>query len=163
MAARAADDDHGTNRLPHDPDLVEYLVVSLPDLSSGANVAEALRRLVESSRIWILDLVGVVIDAQGRYTIAEPELVAALADLKGVGGQVGGFLSEDDIALACKALRPGSSALILVAEDLWAQDLAEAARTGGGQIVGGERIPRNRLEQAARAREVIAPDRGKGR
>jgi len=139
-------------RFSPDPDLVEYVVIGLPDLSSSLRVAQALKRLVETSRIRILDLVAVVSDARGRYTVAEPELVASLSELRTVDGEVGGLLSDDDIALACRALRSGSAALILVAEDLWAQELADAARSGGGQIVGGERIPRMRLEQAERAR-----------
>ncbi|HEX5086299.1 MAG TPA: DUF6325 family protein [Nocardioides sp.] len=140
-------------RLSPDPDLVEYIVITLPELSSSMSVAQALRSLVESSRIRILDLVAVVTDAHGGYAVTEPELVAALADLRSVDGEVGGLLSDDDIALACRALRPGTAALILVAEDRWAQELADAARSGGGRIVGGERIPRNRLEQAHRAHQ----------
>jgi hypothetical protein len=150
-AARGESSPSG--RIPPDPDLVEYVVINLPDLSSSQAVAQALRSLVGSSRIRILDLVGVATGSQGQYAVTEPELIAALADLRSVDGEVGGLLSDDDIALACRALPPGSSALILVAEDLWAQELADAARSGGGQIVGGERIPRHRLEQAERARE----------
>ena len=161
MARRAAGGERsGPERFVPDPDLVEYVVINLPDLASSQTVAQALRSLVEASRIRILDLVGVVTDAQGRYTVTEPELVSALADLRSVDGEVGGLLSDDDIALACRALRAGSSALILVAEDLWAQELADAARSGGGQIVGGERIPRHRLEQARRAREGESSERG---
>jgi hypothetical protein len=137
--------------LASDPDLVEYVVINLPDLSSSLTVAQALRSLVESSRIRILDLVGVAIDAEGRYTVTEPELVSSLADLRDVDGEVGRLLSDDDIVVACRALPARTSALILVAEDLWAKVLADAARSGGGQIVGGERIPRSRLEQAERA------------
>ena len=64
-------------------------------------------------------------------------------------------MSDDDIALACQALQPGTSALIIVAEDRWAQLLADAARGGGGRIVGGERIPRHRLEQSQRSLERL--------
>ncbi|HTW14029.1 MAG TPA: DUF6325 family protein [Nocardioides sp.] len=142
-----------------DPDLVEYVVIGLPRLSSSTAVGQALRTLVESSRVRILDLVGVVTDSHGRYSVTEPESVAALSDLRGVEGEVGGLLSEDDIVLACRSLRPGASALILVVEDRWAQELADAARAGGGRIVGGERIPRHRLEQAERARRgTVLPD-----
>jgi len=154
MAKGAEGDESDTDaRLAPDPDLVEYIVITMPDLSSSLAVAQALRSLVEASRIRILDLVAVVTDAHGGYAVTEPELVSALADLRSVDGEVGGLLSDDDIALACRALPPGSSALVLVAEDRWAQELADAARSGGGRIVGGERIPRNRLEQAHRARQ----------
>jgi hypothetical protein len=135
-----------------DLDLVEYVVIAVPELSSTVAVAAALRELVESARIRILDLVGVTTGADGRGTVVEPEQLSGLADLRDVEGEVGGLLSEDDIALASGALQPGTSALILVVEDRWAQLLADAARTSGGRIVGGERIPRHRLEQARRSR-----------
>ena len=135
-----------------DLDLVEYVVIAVPELSSTVDVAAALRELVESSQIRILDLVGVVTGADGRHAAIEPEKLSGLADLRDVEGEVGGLLSEDDIALASSALEPGTSALILVVEDRWAQLLSDAARTSGGRIIGGERIPRYRLEQARRAR-----------
>ena len=143
---------------PHDDgatpdlDLVEYVVVAVPELSSTVGVAAALRELVESARIRILDLVGVVVGPDGRATAVEPEQLSGLAELGDVQGEVGGLLSEDDLALASSALAPGTSALIVVVEDRWAQLLAGAAREVGGRIVGGERIPRYRLEQADRAR-----------
>ncbi|WP_395656205.1 DUF6325 family protein [Nocardioides sp.] len=134
-----------------DLDLVEYVVITVPELSSTVGVAAALGDLVDSARIRILDLVGVVVGPDGRVTVVEPELVPGLARLREVQGEVGGLLSEDDLALASSALQPGTSALIVVVEDCWARLLSGAARDVGGRIVGGERIPRYRLEQAARA------------
>jgi hypothetical protein len=144
-----------------DLDLVEYVVVSVSELSSTVGVASAVRVLVESSQVRILDLVGVVTSPDGRFTAVEPELLSGLAELRNVEGEVGGLLSEDDIALACRALQPGTSALILVVEDRWAQVLADAARQSGGRIIGGERIPRHRLEQARRSRTVASQRRGR--
>ena len=140
-----------------DLDLVEYVVIAVPELGSTVDVASALRELVESSRIRILDLVGVTIGADGSHSAIEPEQLSGLAELRDVEGEVGGLLSEDDIALACGALQPGTSALILVVEDRWAQLLADAARSSGGRIIGGERIPRHRLEQARRSHDGGAP------
>ncbi|GAA4371900.1 DUF6325 family protein [Nocardioides caricicola] len=147
-------DDEGELRravdLP-DLDLVEYVVITLGGLSATASIAGALKELVEAARIRILDLVAVVTDAEGHYTSIEAESVPGLAALRGVEGEVGGLLSEDDIALACGALKPSTTALILVVEDRWAHLLADAARQGGGRIVGGERIPRHRIAQSLRA------------
>jgi hypothetical protein len=137
-----------------DLDLVEYLVISVPRLSATAGVASALKELVGSSRIRILDLVGVETGDDGRYVAIEPEDLPGLAELQGVEGEVGGMLSEDDLALACGSLPPGAAALILVVEDRWAGLLADAARHNGGRIIGGERIPRHRLQQARRARSA---------
>jgi hypothetical protein len=141
-----------------DLDLVEYVVISVPDLSSAAAVGAALKQLVESRHIRILDLVGVNTGPGGRVTAVEPELLSGLEALDDVDGEVGGLLSEDDIALASGALHPGTSALLVVVEDRWAQQLADAARDCGGRIIGGERIPRHRLEQSRRSRS--GPDHG---
>jgi hypothetical protein len=136
---------------PPDPDLVEYVVMTTSGLSSTAEVARALKDLIEGEQIAVLDLVGVEVDDTGGYLVLEPEDVPGLAELSLVDGRLGGWLSEDDIALACGAMSPGTSALILVAEDRWARRLAEAVRSSGGRIAGGERIPRLRVEQSLRA------------
>jgi Family of unknown function (DUF6325) len=155
-----AGNDVGMRRVVGMPDLdlVEYIVITLAGLSATVTVANALKQLVESSRIRILDLVAVVTDAEGHYSAIEPEAVPGLAALHGVEGEVGGLLSDDDIALACGALNPSTSALILVVEDRWAQVLSDAAREGGGRIVGGERIPRHRVEQSWRSTGHRADD-----
>ena len=134
-----------------DLDLVEYVVIAVPELSSAVAVADALRTLVESAQIRVLDLVGVVTGFDGRSTVIEADLLPALATLDDVDGEVGGLLSEDDVILAGSALPPGTSALVVVVEDRWASLLADAARQSGGRILGGERIPRHRLEQSRRA------------
>jgi hypothetical protein len=155
-------DDSGEERdsgTPPDLDLVEFIVIAVPELSSAVRVASALKALVEAAQIRILDLVGVVTDPDGRFTVVEQELLSGLAHLDQVEGEVGGLLSEDDVALAGSALLPGTSALIVVVEDRWAGMLADAARDGGGRIIGGERIPRHRLEQSRRAR-AAGPDSG---
>jgi hypothetical protein len=132
-----------------DQDLVEYLVVRTPDLASSEGIAPALRRLVETSQIAVLDLVGVQTDALGTYRVVGLE---GLSDIYRRDREVGGILSEDDIALVCGALGPNASALILVAEDLWARPLMEAVYEGGVRVVGGERIPRRSIEQSRRGR-----------
>jgi hypothetical protein len=148
-------DEHLAGGTAEDPtsdlDLVEYVVISVPELSSAVAVADALKTLVESAQIRVLDLVGVVTGFDGRSTVIEADLLPALATLDDVDGEVGGLLSEDDVILAGSALPPGSSALVVVVEDRWAYLLADAARQSGGRILGGERIPRHRLEQSRRA------------
>jgi len=129
-----------------DLDLVEYLVIAVPDLAGVAGVAEALRRLVRSDQIQILDLVTVVTRGDGTHLVMEAETVAGMAVLDDVEGEIGGLLTDDDIAMAASELPPDTAAVILVVEDRWADVLAGAARTSGGQIVGGERIPRHRIE-----------------
>jgi hypothetical protein len=146
-----ADRGSEPDRLPN-PDLVEYLVLTISSLSSGTSVAAVLRSLIETAQIRLLDLVGVQTDSLSRYRTVESHLLPGLAGILARDGDAVGILSEDDIALVCGALGPNVSALILVAEDRWAQPLAEAARVGGGRVVGGERIPRRSIAQSQRRR-----------
>ncbi len=137
------------------PGLVELIVIALPDASSTAPVAEAIRNLVSVSSIRALDLVLVTTDDMGMFTVLELEEVAGLATLRDIEGEVGGWLSSDDIGLVCDALPARSTALLLVTEDVWASLLADAVQACGGQIVGGERIPARRLRPGREA-----PERG---
>jgi hypothetical protein len=97
-----------------------------------------------------LDLVGVATDAIGRYRVVDWDSLPGLAGFRRNGPDVGGVLSDDDIALVSWALGPRASALILVLEDRWAGLLADAARIEGGRVVGGERIPGRSIEQSWR-------------
>jgi len=130
------------------PDLVEYMVVVTPDAESLGALVPALAELVTDARIRILDLAVVVRDADGAVVVHEVETVDSLAGLRDVEGEVGGLLSEQDVEVAGLALRPGTAGLVVVTEDRWAEPLSVAARSAGGRIVGGERIPPRRVADA---------------
>jgi hypothetical protein len=140
--------------MPSDPsdgvttDLVEYFIIAVPDVDSLAVLAPALAELVQRAAIRILDVVIVAKDAAGSVTALELDAVDAMAALRGGESDVGGLLSDHDIALASVAVRPGSAAVIVVTEDRWAKPLSVAAQRAGGHIVGGERIAASRVESA---------------
>jgi Family of unknown function (DUF6325) len=129
-------------------DLVEYLIVAVPDLDSLGSLVPALAAMATSGSIRILDLVAVRRASDGTIEVLEFEAVESLAALAHVEGQVGRFLSDHDIAMASVALRPGTAGIIFVTEDRWAEPLSAAARRAGGQIVAGERVPPSRVEAA---------------
>jgi hypothetical protein len=140
-------------------DLVEYLVIAAPDRESLASLVPALTDLVESERIRVLDMVVVVRDSDGTIEMCEVDRVDSVAALAGLQRDVGGMLSEHDIALASLALGPNSAGIVVVSEDRWAAPLSAAARDAGGSIVGGDRIPASRVEAALVER---SRNRGKG-
>ena len=127
-------------------DLIEYLIVEVPDLDALSSLVPALVELVETARIRILDLVALEKSADGSVTALELDAVDSLAALRDVDGEVGRMLSEHDIELASLALQPESAGIVLVTEDRWAQPLSVAAQRAGGQIIGGERIPASRVK-----------------
>jgi hypothetical protein len=122
---------------------IDYLVVEFPGSRMTGRGLPLLVDLVEAGTIRILDLVFVSRAADGSLTIAE------IADFDGDGqldlavfeGASSGLLGEDDIAEATSVLEPGSSAGILVYENLWAAPFAAEVRRGGGRLVAGGRIP----------------------
>jgi hypothetical protein len=127
-------------------DLIEYLIVEVPDLGALASLVPALAELVESAKIRILDLVAIEKSADGAVAALELDVVESMTALKEVDGEVGGMLSAHDIELASLALRPGTAGIVLVTEDRWAEPLSVAAQRVGGQILGGERIPSSRVQ-----------------
>jgi hypothetical protein len=128
-------------------DLVEYLVVVFPERSALGSVVPALHELVTSERIRVLDIVVVDRHADGRLDVLELADVDALAPLAELEGDLG-LLSENDIQLAARTVLAGEAALVLVAEDRWAERLSVAARGAGGRVVAGERIAAPRVEAA---------------
>jgi Family of unknown function (DUF6325) len=135
-----------------DTDLVEYMMIAVPELSSLASLTPALADLVASKAIRILDLVCVVRSASGAsVTVLELEEVESITALRHVEGDVGGLFGEHDIEMASLGLSAGSSALLLMVEDRWAGDLSSAARDAGGRVIGGGRIARERIAAALRA------------
>lgn len=131
-----------------DVNLVEYVIVEVPELSSLNRVATALAELVRSHAIRILDVVTVVKASDGSVEVLEVNDVDALRPLSNVGGYFGGFLSSRDLILAAQAVTPDSTAVLLLAEDRWAGPLSGAARAAGGRVLGGERVPRSRMYPA---------------
>jgi hypothetical protein len=75
-------------------------------------------------------------------------------DLAVFEGASSGLLDEDDIADAAGVLDPGSSAGILVYENVWAAPFATALRRGGAQLVASGRIPVQALLAAIDAAEA---------
>ncbi|RIQ18208.1 DUF6325 family protein [Jiangella rhizosphaerae] len=131
---------------PMAPDLMSYLVVSVPDLRSLERLVPALAELVEAAAVRLLDLVVLERGADGVVDVHELEGVESLAGLRGVEGDVGGLLTEHDIQLASSTLRLGTCGVLVVTEDRWALPLSVAAHEAGGRIAAGERIPPSRVE-----------------
>jgi hypothetical protein len=131
---------------------VHYMIVAFPGNQFRGEIAPALSELVESNTIRIIDLTFVTKDADGSvagFELSEldEQVRAGLENL--VGGEVEGLFNEEDVMAAAEELDPGSSAALLVWEDVWARDLAQAMRNAGGELLDMELIP-HEVVQAAR-------------
>ncbi|MEU9289015.1 DUF6325 family protein [Streptomyces sp. NPDC048275] len=122
---------------------IDYVVVEFPGNRMTGEGFPLLVDLVDRGLIRILDLMFVRKEEDGSVVGLE------IADLTGDGaldlavfeGASSGLLGQDDIEEASTALEPGSSAGILVYENLWAAPFATALRRGGARLVASGRIP----------------------
>jgi uncharacterized protein DUF6325 len=137
---------------------IDYLVVEFPGSRMTGEGLPLLVDLVDRGIIRILDLVFLRKELDGSVTgVALADLDAdGKLDLTVFEGASSGLLSSDEIEDAGTVLEPGSSAGLLVYENLWAAPFAAAVRRGGGQLVASGRIPVQAALAALDAAEVKA-------
>ena len=64
-----------------------------------------------------------------------------LGELQVLEAELAELLAEDDVEMLAAAMEPGSTAGVLIWENLWAAPFGAAARRSGGQLIANGRIP----------------------
>ena len=129
---------------------VEYMVVAFPGNKFNGKIAPALRDLIDSKTIRVIDLAFVMKDADGSIVGAELEDIDSevFQAFESLMIERGGLLNDDDLKEIGDALEPSSAAAVLVWEDLWAKQFADAVADSGGVLVDIARIPRDVVQAA---------------
>jgi hypothetical protein len=138
---------------------IDYIVVEFPGSKMNGEAFPHLVDLVDRGIVRILDLVFVTKELDGSVkgiAIADFDDDGEL-DLAVFEGASSGLISDDDIEEAGGILEPGSSAGILVYENVWAGPFAAAVRRGGGQLVASGRIPIQAMLAALEAADAADP------
>jgi uncharacterized membrane protein len=136
---------------------IDYLLVEWPGRQPNGEVAPHLVDLVDRGLIRILDLALIAKDEDGTVAGIEiADLGDGGAELSVFEGASSGLISDDDLGEAGAALEPGTSAALLVFENIWAAPFAAAVRRSGGQLVASGRIPVQAIEAALDAAESNA-------
>ena len=139
---------------------VEYMIVSFPGNRFTGEIAPALGKLVESNTIRIIDLAFVSKDTDGSIGAFELSDIdgtsSPVNEVVALGLEATGLLGEEDLMDAADALEPGSSAAMLLWEDIWAAELASALRGAGGELVTIGRIPHDVVTEAREALSAAA-------
>ena len=122
---------------------VDYLVVEFPAGASSftGEMAAELRALVDSGTIRVIDVLILTKDADGTVEATELSDIGALGELQTIEAELGELLAAEDVDHLAAAMEPGSTAGVLVWENLWAAPFASAVRHSGGQLIANGRIP----------------------
>jgi hypothetical protein len=122
---------------------VDWMVVEFPGSRFRGEIAPALDDLVEQGTIRVLDLVLIRKDEDGGLEFFELSDLdeTELGRLRSYETALAELLSEDDVVAVAEAVDPGSTAALLVWENLWAAPFGSAVRRAGGQLVASGRIP----------------------
>ncbi|HEY4701000.1 MAG TPA: DUF6325 family protein [Streptosporangiaceae bacterium] len=122
---------------------VDYVVVEFPAGASNftGEMAAELRALVDSKTIRVIDVLILTKDADGSVEATELSDVDELGELQTIEAELAELLAADDVDQLAAAMEPGSTAGVLIWENLWAAPFAAAARRSGGQLIADGRIP----------------------
>ena len=122
---------------------VDYVVVEFPAGASSftGEMAAELLALVDSGTIRVIDVLILTKDAAGTVEATELSDLAELGELQVLEAELGELLAADDIEHLAAAMEPGSTAGVLIWENLWAAPFASAVRHSGGQLIADGRIP----------------------
>lgn len=122
---------------------VDWIVVEFPGSKFNGEVAPAILDLVDKGLVRVLDLLVIKKDDEGDFEVFEASDLedTELGELRRHEAELAMVLSEQDITDLAVTIEPGSSAAVLVWENLWAAPVGAAIRHAGGQLVASGRIP----------------------
>ena len=137
---------------------VDYLVVEFPAGASNftGEMAKELLALVDSGTIRVIDVLILTKNEDGTVDAMELSDIEELGELQAVEAQLAELLAADDVENLAAAMDPGSTAGVLIWENLWAAPFASAARRSGGQLIANGRIPIQAIIASIEADEATA-------
>jgi hypothetical protein len=122
---------------------IDYIVVEFPAGASNftGEMAKELLALVDSGTIRVIDVLILTKNEDGTVDAMELSDIEELGELQAVEAELAELLAADDVEHLAAAMDPGSTAGVLIWENLWATPFASAARRSGGQLIATGRIP----------------------
>jgi Family of unknown function (DUF6325) len=139
---------------------VDYLVVEFPAGASNftGEMAKELLALVDAGTIRVIDVLILTKADDGTVDATELSDIAQLGELQALETELAELLAADDVAQLAAAMDPGTTAGVLIWENLWAAPFAAAARHAGGQLIANGRIPIQAIIASIEADEALATE-----
>ena len=141
---------------------IDYLVVEFPAgaASFTGEMARELVALVDAGTIRVIDVLILTKNEDGTVESMELSDVGELGELQAVEAQLAELLAAEDVEHLAAAMEPGSTAGVLIWENLWAAPFGAAARRSGGQLIASGRIPIQAIIASIEADEAAATEGG---
>jgi hypothetical protein len=136
---------------------VDYVIVEFPKGQANftGEMAEELIKLVDAGTIRVVDILILVKDDDGTIEAMELSDLDNLGPLEVLEAELAELLAEEDVVHLAAAMDPGSTAGVLIYENVWAAPFASAARRSGGQLIANGRIPIQAIAAAIAADEAL--------
>ena len=137
---------------------VDYVIVEFPAGASNftGEMAAELVRLVDAGTIRLIYVLILTKNEDGSVEATELSDVAELGELQALEAELAELLAAEDVEHLAAAMDPGSTAGVLIWENLWAAPFAAAARASGGQLIANGRIPIQAIIASIEADEATA-------
>jgi hypothetical protein len=120
---------------------IDYIVLEWPGRQPKGDVAPLIVDLVERGIIRLLDVAFMVKGEDGSVAALEFGELNGDGDFGEFEGASSGLLGQEDLEEAATALKPGTTAAVLIWENRWAAPVAIALRRSGGELVASGRLP----------------------
>ena len=139
---------------------IDYVIVEFPAGASNftGEMAKELLVLVDAGTIRVVDVLILTKDEDGTVEAMELSEVPELGELQALEAELAELLAAEDVEHLAAAMEPGSTAGVLIWENLWAAPFAAAARRSGGQLIAGGRIPIQAIIASIEADQAVATE-----
>ena len=141
---------------------VDYLVVEFPAGAKNftGEMAAELLKLVDAGTIRVIDVLILDKNEDGSVEATELSDIEQLGELQAIEAELAELLAADDVEHLAASMDPGSTAGVLIFENVWAAPFASAARRAGGQLIANGRIPIQAIIASVEADLVDATTEG---
>ena len=128
---------------------IELLVVAAPTDKLKGEVISAIHDLVEKGTIRIVDMLAAIRNDAGDLTVLDLHELGdeSVTALQISNSELQDVLSEDDATTFASRLEPGQAVGLLLWENTWATEVADALRRADAQVLVHEPIPRAVVEE----------------
>lgn len=136
---------------------VDFVIVEFPAETANftGEMVDQLLKLVDAGTIRVIDILILVKNDDGEIEAMELADLEDLGELQVLEAEMAELLAEDDVIHLAAAMDPGSTAGVIIYENLWAAPFASAIRHSGGVVIADGRIPIQQIIASIEADQAI--------